>query len=346
MDLVVKEMSKVTVPKDVLKTIDMSSLIEDFKSDYDQLDNLKKVRTKHEERNWFSQIWNSDELEEAQLDAAELQASFSKKLGQLMVISIEQSKLLTQQQDKLQLQQSKIKEQATELVAANVQLDKQQHKQMDQQRELEKLINDYFELKGITAKDAEKLILIANEVKEIKSNIFTKLEREITSIIQIKDSLIIRFEQEVGVFNSRLEKFEIELQSQLRDIGNKFNEKFSTAQKSFHESLKNTNNLLDKNYQTLTQANEKTNLHLSKLETATQSQIDELAAKIEQSDLLHNQQLTKQNELILLNNQYHHTELTKKDKQIKWLAVGVIISFLLGAMSLGFIVYPLLTKLN
>ena len=147
MDLVVQEMSKITVPNDVLKQIDVRALIESFKSEYDQLGNLNKARTKHEERNWLSQIWNSGELDEAQLDAAELQASFSKKLGQLLVISIEQSKLLTQQQHNLQLQQNKIKQHATELASANIQLDKQQHKQMDQQKELEKLINDYFELK-------------------------------------------------------------------------------------------------------------------------------------------------------------------------------------------------------
>jgi len=276
MDLVVKEMSKITVPKDVLKKIDMRSLIEGFKSDYDQLGNLKKARTKHEERNWLSQIWNSGELEEAQLDAAELQASFSKKLGQLMVISIEQSKLLTQQQDNLQLQQNKIKQQATELASANVQLDQQQHKQMDQQRELEKLINDYFELKGLTAKDAEKLILIANEVKEMKSTIFAKLEHEFSAISQIKDSLFERFEEEIQVFNCKLEQFEVELQSQLKKISIEFSEKFTEAQQTFDESFKNINTVMAQNYETLSQASEITNSNLTQLEIDSQAKYQEL----------------------------------------------------------------------
>ena len=276
MDLVVKEMSKITVPKDVLKKIDMRSLIEGFKSDYDQLGNLEKTRTKHEERNWLSQIWNSGELEEAQLDAAELQASFSKKLGQLMVISIEQSKLLTQQQDNLQLQQNKIKQQATELASANVQLDQQQHKQMDQQRELEKLINDYFELKGLTAKDAEKLILIANEVKEMKSTIFAKLEHDFSAIGQIKDSLFERLEQEVQVFDGKLEQFEVELQSQLKKISIEFSEKITETQQAFDESFKNINTIMAQNYETLSQASEITNSNLAQLEIDSQTKYQEL----------------------------------------------------------------------
>ena len=276
MDLVVKEMSKITIPKDVLKKIDMRSLIEGFKSDYDQLGNLKNTRTKHEERNWLSQICNSGELEEAQLDAAELQASFSKKLGQLMVISIEQSKLLTHQQYNLQLQQNKIKQQATELASANVQLDQQQHKQMDQQRELKKLINDYFELKGLTAKDAEKLILIANEVKEMKSTIFAKLEHEFSAISQIKDSLFDRFEQEVQVFNRKLEQFEVELQSQLKKISIEFSEKFTETQQIFDESFKNINTVMAQNYESLSQASEITNSNLAQLEIDSQTKYQKL----------------------------------------------------------------------
>ena len=276
MDLVVKKMAKITVSKDLLKQIDMPALIKSFKNDYDQLDNLKVARKKHEERNWVSRWWNSDELEDAQLDAAELQASFSKKLGQLMVISIEQSKLLTQQQDNLQLQQNKIKQQATELASANVQLDQQQHKQMNQQRELEKLINDYFELKGLTTKDAEKLILIANEVKEIKSTIFAKLEHEFSAISQIKDSLFERFEQEVQVFDGKLEQFEVELQSQLKKISIEFSEKFTETQQTFDESFKNINTIMAQNYETLSQASEITNSTLTQLEIDSQAKHQEL----------------------------------------------------------------------
>lgn len=276
MDLVVKEMSKITVPKDVLKKIDMRSLIEGFKSDYDQLGNLKKARTKHEERNWLSQIWNSGELEEAQLDAAELQASFSKKLGQLMVISIEQSKLLTQQQHNLQLQQNKIKQQATELASANVQLDEQQQEQMKQQQKLKELINDYFELKGLTAEGAEKLILIANEVKETKKTIFDKLERDFSAISQIKDSLFEKFELEVQVFNGKLEQFEVELQSQLKKISIEFSEKFTETQQTFDESFKNINTVMAQNYETLSQASEITNSNLAQLEIDSQTKYQEL----------------------------------------------------------------------
>jgi len=276
MDLVVKQMAEITVPKDLLKKIDMPALIKSFKNDYDQLDNLKVARKKHEERNWVSRWWNSDELEDAQLDAAELQASFSKKTGQLMVISIEQSKLLTQQQHNLQLQQNKIKQQATELASANVQLDEQQQEQMKQQQKLKELINDYFELKGLTAEGAEKLILIANEVKETKKTIFDKLERDFSAISQIKDSLFEKFEQEVQVFNGKLEQFEVELQSQLKKISIEFSEKFTETQQTFDESFKNINTVMAQNYETLSQASEITNSNLTQLEIDSQAKHQEL----------------------------------------------------------------------
>ena len=129
-------MAGVVVPKDLLDKIDMPSLINEFKNDYYKLDNLKLARNKHEERGALSRWWNSDELENAQLDAAELQANFSKKLGQLMVLSIEQSKLLSKQQNNLTKQQNIIKEQASELLKTNQQLDKQQQQQIEQQNKL------------------------------------------------------------------------------------------------------------------------------------------------------------------------------------------------------------------
>jgi hypothetical protein len=280
MDLVVREMSQITVPKDVLKQIDMRSLIEGLKTDYDKLDNLKVARQKHEDRNPFSRWWNSDEFEGAQLDAAELQASFSKKLGQLMVISIEQSKLLTQQQHSIQEQQNKIKKQATDLASANVQLDEQQQEQMQQQHKLEGLINDYFELKGLTAKDAEKLILIANEVKEMKSTIFDKLDLEVTAITEIKNNLLVSFEQEILTFNHKLVKFETELQNQLNNTSAKFSEKFTTIQKSFDESFEHVNADVAKNYEISSKASEQTNSNLERLEIDTQDKYQEVSERL------------------------------------------------------------------
>jgi len=378
MDLVVREMSQITVPKDVLKQIDMRSLIEGLKTDYDKLGDLKVARQKHEDRNPFSRWWNSDELEGAQLDAAELQASFSKKLGQLMVISIEQSKLLTQQQNSIQEQQNKIKKQATELASANVQLDEQQQEQMQQQQKLEGLINDYFELKGLTAKDAEKLILIANEVKQMKKTIFDKLDHELSSINQIKDSVYKKFEQEVHVFNSKLDKHEIVIKAQLDKINSDFDEKFTEAKESFDESLKNLNSIMTQNYESLFEINEHTNLNISNIEIESQKKYlelnseltthqnlleqnnskimaldddfqsqqqqfeNEITTKIEQLDLQYKQKLSDQSNIISAEQKQQQTALNRSSKQIRKLTVCLVFSLLIGAISIAFVFYPYL----
>lgn len=323
MELVVKEMAQVTVPKDLLKKIDMPSLLKDFKNDYGKLDDLGRARKKHESRGAISRWWNSDEIEEAQLDAAELQASFSKKLGQLMVISIQQSKILTEQQDNLLKQQNRIKQQANELSLANSQLDTQQKQQKQQQQKLEKLIKDYFELKGLTAKDAEKLIQIANDVKKMKKTIFDKLDLEVLSMNKIKDSLFKKFEKEVHLFNAKLDKFEVELQSTLNQISNEFGEKFAAAQKSLDTSLQKLNTTVTENYESLSQDNELTNLKISNIEKESQKKYvdlnDELATQqriLEQSnssivtleDNLHSQEQKFEREL---NTQQSEIEETK-----------------------------------
>ena len=106
---VVQSMSQVSIPQEILNKVDMKNLLKGFSDDYKKLDDLKAARARHEDRNFVSRWWNNDELEDAQLDAAELQASFSKKLGQLMVISVAQSQQLHQQQNGLSEQQQVIK---------------------------------------------------------------------------------------------------------------------------------------------------------------------------------------------------------------------------------------------
>lgn len=147
---VVQSMSQVSIPQEILNKVDMKNLLKGFSDDYKKLDDLKAARARHEDRNFVSRWWNNDELEDAQLDAAELQASFSKKLGQLMVISVAQSQQLHQQQNGLSEQQQVIKKQTEQLAKNDESLNKQQQSLEAQNIKLEKLVNEYFELKGLT----------------------------------------------------------------------------------------------------------------------------------------------------------------------------------------------------
>lgn len=173
----IESMASVTVSRDMLEKVDINNLVNEFKHDYDKLDDLKKFRQRHEDRNAISRWWNNDELEDAQLNAAELQASFSKKLGQLMVISIAQSQQLNKQQTELAEQQQTIKAQTAQLARNDTQLEGQHQRLEKQNLELEQLVREYFALKGLTEKGAKKLIEIAQEVQQTRDDLLEQFDK-------------------------------------------------------------------------------------------------------------------------------------------------------------------------
>lgn len=204
---VVKAMSKVSVPQEILSKVDMKSLLKDFSDDYIKLDNLKEVRARHADRNFLSRWWNNEELKDAQLDAAELQASFSKKLGQLMVISVAQSQQLHQQQNDLSDQQQIIKKQTEQLAENDENLKNQQLSLEEQNKKLEQLVNDYFELKGLTQDGALKLIKIANEVKETKDSLMTSFESRMEEIEGVRQNIFTEQSELISSQTQQLNSF-------------------------------------------------------------------------------------------------------------------------------------------
>lgn len=207
---VVKTMSQVNIPQDLIDQVDMKALLEGFKKDYDELDGLKTAREKHEKRSFVGRWWNKDELEDAQLSAAELQASFSKKLGQLMVISVAQSQQLNLQQHDLSEQQHTIKRQTEKLARNDEELKEQQFNLEEQNNKLEKLVNDYFELKGLTQDGALKLIRIANDVKETRDSLIMSFEERMVEIEKIRQSIDAEHADLVSQQTHQLHTFKIE----------------------------------------------------------------------------------------------------------------------------------------
>lgn len=219
---VIQSMSKVSIPQDILSQVDMQSLLKGLSDDYDKLDNLKNARAHHEDRNALSRWWNNNELEDAQLDAAELQASFSKKLGQLMVISVVQSQQLNQQQTVLSNQQHIIKQQTEQLAENDENLKNQQLGLENQNNKLEKLVNDYFELKGLTQDGALKLIKIASEVKETKDSLIESFSNKAQEVDNIRLDMLTtqsKFrEQQIQEFNAFINKADQSLEQQQQRI--------------------------------------------------------------------------------------------------------------------------------
>lgn len=216
-------MAEVAIPEDVLQAVDMKGLLQGFSTDYKKLDDLKSARAKHESRNFISRWWNSNELESAKLDAAELQASFSKKLGQLMVLSVAQSKQLAGQQEELSIQQEVIKEQTQQLAESAEHIENQQKELSEQNRKLEQLVNEYFDLKGLTLEGAAQLIKIANEVKQTKDELLATVELQITELNQSLQLMQQAVSDNVETILQQQAQLKSQVESELDEHGREMN---------------------------------------------------------------------------------------------------------------------------
>lgn len=170
MSQIIHELATINVSEDAIRGLDLGGIYQSFSKNYKKLDDLKNFRAEHEQRNVVMRWWHSDKLQDAQLDSAEVQAEFSKTIGQLMMISILQSKKLTEQQQQLNGQQGALRKQADGIASQAAVLQQQHHALAKQSEELERLVKDYFALKGLTEHGAQRLIEIAGEIKSTKQS--------------------------------------------------------------------------------------------------------------------------------------------------------------------------------
>ncbi|WP_321788515.1 hypothetical protein [Paraburkholderia sp. J94] len=176
MNDLILDIAKIDVPHDLLSQIDVNDVLAKFRNNFKRLDELKRARNEHEQRNALMRWWHNDKLKDAQLDAQELQAEFSKSLAQLMVISMMQAQRLAHQQDQIGSQQRELKRQTERLESHTVQLDQQQQKLHIQAVELKDLVTQFFELRGLTQEGARQLITIAAEVKGTRNELIESVQ--------------------------------------------------------------------------------------------------------------------------------------------------------------------------
>lgn len=230
---IIKNLADVRLSESMLRQVDVPGLLKSFKEDYDKLDNLKKDRAKHEARHAVSRWWNSEELEKAQLNAAELHASFAKKLGQLMMISIAQSQMLNEQQQQLQNQQTSIKKQTGAIAEANEGIKKQQETLATQQQSLQKLVDDYFELKGLTAEGAKQLILIAEEVRQTKEQLLEAVNEKVWEAEKLCEQSELRLQRQESAFLQQRQEIQDAAEEQYQHV----TAQLASQQKNVHDSL-------------------------------------------------------------------------------------------------------------
>ena len=199
----INEISKIKVPQEIINQVDIKGLLDNFSENFKQLDKFKKTRKQYEERGALKKIWDcarmDDTLDDAQLDAIEVQAKFSKAIGQLMVLSIMMSQKLEQQQCELASQQDMIKKQTTSIERHTQSLGEQQIELGQQNLTLERVLNDYIELKGFTQEGADKLIKIANEVKCTKGELIETVQETLSEalgeIAATKENILSAFDE-------------------------------------------------------------------------------------------------------------------------------------------------------
>lgn len=243
-ELIISEMSQVTIDNDLLKQVDVKELIAKFKC----LDDFKDARDAHEKKGWLARHNPFDNtMKNAQLSAIEAQAEFSKSLGQLMVVSLVQSQRLQQQQEQLAMQQGIIKNQTEQIKGQADELERQ-HKLLAQQNlDLEKLVNDFFELRGLTQEGAKKLISIANEIQHTRDDLLESMEKSRNWIAEQQEKTLVEISSQISVLEeyakqnvddivNRCQTVESEndaLTQKLSEINTTFSEKYEEMTLAF-----------------------------------------------------------------------------------------------------------------
>lgn len=307
MEVIVKSMAKISVPEDILSELDIPELLQSFSDDYKKLDNVKDTRENHEKRNWFMRKWHSNEVKDAQLSAVEVQASFSKKIGQLMMISIAQSQMLNQQQLKLQTQQQEIKEQTEEIALANRKIAEQQDSLSEQQEELDKLIKEYFELKGLTVEGAKQLIAIANEVKQTKAELISAFEKEHQEVVLVKQNI-------EDVLNKQLEQVAQFLDQSKRDS--------DLLKSGLEEEIHSIAVAIDQKFETYSK---ETNENIAGLQTQFGTQLSAQSEELKKQEIKNDQLGEKLQSDLVAQRASMDESLSLMQKQLqnlKWVAIS------------------------
>lgn len=175
---IIERMAHLDVPNDLLKTVDVDEVLKRFQRAFRRLDDLKKFRTEHERRNAVMRWWNNDELENAQLDAQEVQAEFSKTLGQLMVISMLQARKLDGQQRQLASQQTDIHKLSDRIGSHASELAAEHARLFEQGEQLNRLVRDALDIQ-YSMETERKLIAIASQVATSRDALFAAFDEKL-----------------------------------------------------------------------------------------------------------------------------------------------------------------------
>lgn len=214
----IQQLATIEVSAGTLTELKPDEIFKSFSTNFAKLGNLKKFMSEHEKKNFIVRWFQSGKLAEAQLDSTVVQAEFSKAIGQLMMISVLQSKKLSEQQKTLSSQQADLKTQAKEILGQTEDISAQQEAQAQQAKDLKSLVEDYFELKGLTQEGAAKLVAIAAEVRGTKASMVEEVSRSLLGMRQTLDEELTRVDEHVSSLTKRVDEVALRAQSDSEQI--------------------------------------------------------------------------------------------------------------------------------
>lgn len=177
MSNIINQLANIPLRDSVIDQLDLNGVFENFARNYRKLDDLKNFRSEYEEKNFFSRWWNNDKLRDAQLDSAEVQAEFSKTLGQLVAISVIQAKELNDQQRRLGEQQRIIQAQVIAVREHSQEIERHQSIQEEQAEKLKQVVADYIAVKGISDESIHRLAMVVANIDRTKEEFFAESRR-------------------------------------------------------------------------------------------------------------------------------------------------------------------------
>lgn len=279
MSHVIHQLANIPLKESSLDQLELNKVFENFARNYKKLDDLKNFRSEYEQRNFLSRWWDNDKLRDAQLDSAEVQAEFSKTLGQLVAISVIQAKELNEQQRRLRDQQNIINDQVTTLHEHAKELTNQHHIQEDQSKKLKQVVADYMAVKGISDKQLHRLALIVSEIDKTKEEFYDESRR-------VNDQL-----------SSQLRILDYKLQSTAEKIYEKISDNTEFIKNSIdskNQTQDKTNELVSENISALSDNQKKIKENIEELNESTKRDI-ELLDKKTGSKIHHTEELMSTN---------------------------------------------------
>ncbi len=202
----IQQLATIDVSTGALTELKPDEIFRNFSTNFAKLGDLKRFVSEHEKKNFIIRWFQSGKLAEAQLDSTVVQAEFSKAIGQLMMISVLQSKKLSEQQKTLTSQQVDLKKQAKEILGQTEDISTQQVAQAKQAKDLKALVENYFELKGLTQDGAAKLVAIATEVRGTKISMVEEVSRRLLDMRQTLDENLERVDHHVSSLTEAVDK--------------------------------------------------------------------------------------------------------------------------------------------